>query len=450
MNIENEFKLLVVDDEPDALKAMGRFLARTDYKLIFSDNGSKALDILSKESVSLVLLDLKMPGMDGFTVLKAALEKQPDLKVIILTGHGGVQEAVKALTMGAVDFFEKPISPKVLRQRISQIYSIWQLKQENQMLRSRIAGQFQFDELVGESPSMLKLKDMISRIAPTDSSILIQGESGTGKELVARAIHYHSNRESEVFMPVDCAAITESVMESELFGHAKGAFTGANQASLGLIRSADRGTLFLDEVGELSMNMQAKLLRTIQERTVRPVGSMNLKPVDIRIVAATNRDLMKATEEGSFRLDLYYRLSAITLVVPPLHERYEDIPMLARHIAGKLKNEGLPPKRFSKEALTLLSNYNWPGNVRELENVIRRAMAFAVTDTISPKDLESISETATEVSSPNPSSAATLSDYEANAIRSTLEQTGGNRRKAAEILGISEATLYRRIKEYNI
>lgn len=440
---------MIVDDEQDVRSAMKRYFARSPYHLLFAPDGAGALDMISKHSVALMLLDLRMPGMDGIAVLKAAIGKRPGLKVLMLTGHGGIQEAVAATKLGAVDFFEKTISPEVLRKKVAQIYEMWQLEQENRQLHKRLATQFRFAALIGESPPMLKLKDMIARIAPTDTSILIQGESGTGKELVAQAIHHHSTRKSGVFMPVDCAAINETVMESELFGHTKGAFTGAAQATLGLIRSADKGTLFLDEVGELSLNMQAKLLRTIQERKVRPVGATSMIPVDIRIVAATNRNLVDAIADGGFRQDLYYRLSAVTLYAPPLRERGDDIPLLSRQITGRLEQEGLAPKQFSEEALTILRSYRWPGNVRELENVIRGALAFARSDTICPADLSAISASLSEPSGTFPTAAASMSDYEAEAIRNALEQTSGNRRNAAKMLGISEATLYRRIKQYD-
>jgi len=448
MDPQEKFTLMIVDDEESIRRAMERYFARSPYRLLFAEDGAGALDLISQNPVALMLLDLKMPKMDGLAVLEKALKKWPELKVIMLTGHGGVQEAVAAIKLGALDFIEKSASPDVLRQKISQVYQMWQLEVENRKLRDRLNTPFQFEALIGASPPMLKLKDMIARISPTDTSILIQGESGTGKELIARAIHHHSTRKSGVFMPVDCAALKESVMESELFGHSKGAFTGADQATLGLIRSADKGTLFLDEVGELSVAMQAKLLRTIQERVVRPVGSTHTIHVDVRIVAATNRNLVEAIADGSFRQDLYYRLSAVTLQAPPLRERGEDIPLLTRHFIKKLNREGLGPKNISEEALAVLRAYGWPGNVRELENVIRGAMAFAEDDKIRPGDLSI--NTAVPAPENVPGGIASISSYEETAIRKALERSSGNRREAAKLLGISEATLYRRIKQYNL
>jgi DNA-binding NtrC family response regulator len=448
MDRKQEFTLLIVDDEENIRRAMARYFSRSPYRLLFAADGAGALDLVTQNPVTIMLLDLKMPKMDGLAVLEKALKMRPGLKVIMLTGHGGVQEAVTAIKLGAMDFIEKSSSPDVLQRKISQVFQLWQLEQENRQLRDRLNAPFRFDALIGTSAPMLKLKDMITRISPTDTSILIQGESGTGKELIARAIHHHSTRKSGVFMPVDCAALKETVMESELFGHIRGAFTGADQATLGLIRSADKGTLFLDEVGELAVVMQAKLLRTIQERVVRPVGATQTIHVDVRIVAATNRNLVEATADGSFRQDLYYRLSAVTLQAPPLRERGEDIPLLTRFFIKKLGQEGFGAKNFSEEAMAMLCAYGWPGNVRELENVIRGAMAFAEGDTIGPADLPFSVTAAT--STPKPVGGGSMSSYEETAIRNALEKLSGNRRQAAKILGISEATLYRRIKQYNI
>ncbi len=445
----NPFTLLIVDDEQDIHLAMKRFFARSPYRLLFAENGMEALDCLSKNPVDLMLLDLKMPGMDGMEVLNEVVDSRPNLKVIMLTAHGGVQDAVAAIKLGATDFIEKTAFPEMLKQKIAHVYQMWQIEHDNSQLRDQLTASFQFDDLIGDSPPMLKLKNMIARIGPSDASILIQGESGTGKELVAQAIHAHSSRKSGVFIPVDCAAINETVMESELFGHTKGAFTGADQPTLGLIRSADKGTLFLDEVGELPLNMQVKLLRTIQERTVRPVGSTRTIPVDIRIVAATNRNLVEAIALGAFRQDLYYRVSAMTLHVPPLRERCEDIVLLTRHFIEKLSKRGAA-KELSDKAVAVLCSYKWPGNVRELSNIIQCAMALSVTDAIVPADLSGLSMSSASASDETVSESASLADYEREAIRNALDQTSGNRRSAAKLLCISEATLYRRLKQYDL
>ncbi|MCJ7685944.1 MAG: sigma-54 dependent transcriptional regulator, partial [Desulfobacteraceae bacterium] len=303
----SRFSLLFVDDDPQILSLLSSIFAKEDYNIHTALNGEDALVILAKTNIDAALVDLKMPGMDGFTLLEKIREGYPEIMVAILTGYGSVEDAVKAIKLWAVDFLEKPFSPVRLRALMAQLRRIWELSEENRTLLANVEFRFGFDPLVGKSTIMLGLKEMIAQIGPSLSTILIQGETGTGKELVARAIHAHSPRARNSFVPVDCAAISETVMESELFGHAKGAFTGAHISTLGLIRSAQKGTLFLDEVGELSPATQAKLLRTIQEREVRPVGSSQSYPVDIRVLAATNRDLAIEVGRGLFREDLYYR-----------------------------------------------------------------------------------------------------------------------------------------------
>ncbi len=444
-----KFTLLVVDDEESVINSLKRFFARYNYDILAALSGDKALDILGSTPVDLLILDLKMPGMDGLTLLKKARLMIPDLKIIIQTGHGGVAEAVEALKQGATDFLEKGGSPEILRKRVGQLYEIWLLAQQNQDLRARNANEFLFDEFVGESPKMEKLKDMIVRVAPTDTTVLIQGESGTGKELVARAIHHHSDRANQAFVPVDCAAISETVIESELFGHLKGAFTGADSATLGLIRSADKGTLFLDEIGELSPGVQAKFLRTIQERIVRPVGATKNHAVDIRIVAATNRNLLDEVASGKFRQDLYYRLSTVTLTSPPLRERGEDIRLLTEHILNDPRKKTGDSISMTSEAMNMISQYEWPGNVRELENVLKGAMVFAEESSIKPEDLPPVLGGQKGRDEDN-LKVGTLASYELEAIKNALDQAENNRRRASEILDISEATLYRKIKQYRL
>ena len=450
MLIDARFTLLIVDDDANVRKSLQQYFKRMPLRVDMAENGRQALDFILANDVDLVLLDLNMPGKDGMSVLQEALAIRPDLNVIILTGYGGVREAVEAIHGGALDFFEKPISLDILQKKIDQVYRLWRLKAENRDLLWPIEGQFHFDNLVGESPAMLALKDLIARVGPTLTSVLIQGESGTGKELVAKAIHHHSKRCANAFIPVDCAAISESVLESELFGHTRGAFTGADQSTPGLIRSADQGSLFFDEAGELPLGVQAKLLRTIQERMVRPVGAVRTIKVDIRIIAATNQDLPRAVAEGRFRLDLYYRLSAVTLHVPPLRERVGDIPLLVTHFLDLLMHEGMPPKRISEASMKVLCAHNWPGNVRELENVLRCAAILAPKEQIRPVDLKSLDAVMHCQPHPGPIAKKSLSDYEREAIRNALDQSAGNRRKAAQLLGMSEATFYRRLKSYRL
>ena len=448
----DKFRLLMVDDEPSVLSSLKRVFFEDDYQIHTAGSGELALELLRKTKVHAALIDLKMPGMDGLSLLEKMRKDYPHIMTIMLTGHGSIQEAVAAVKLGAVDFLEKPYAPEALRTRIAQLHQIWNLREENRQLRSRIEFQFGFDRLVGNSTATLKLKEMIAQVGPNDVPVLIQGETGTGKELVARAIHHHSPRSSGNFVPVDCAAISETVIESELFGHVKGAFTGAHMSTLGLVRSADGGTLFLDEVGELSPAIQSKLLRTIQESEVRPVGSNKAYPVNIRILAATNRDLAAEVAGNNFREDLYYRLNVVGIEVPPLRERKEDVALLAKYFLKRFASDLTPAKEVARETCMCLDNYDWPGNIRELENVIRRAIALGKSEAIAPEDLPStIFSPAGDNRGPTDiPSDDTMASYEKAAILNALKKSGHNRRIAAQILGIGEATLYRKISKYRL
>ena len=442
----------MVDDEPNVLSVLKRTFTGDDYDIHAAPSGREALELLRDVRIDGALIDLIMPGMDGLTLLKEIRKDYPHIMTIMLTGYGGVKEAVEAIRLGAVDFLEKPFEPEKLQARVAQLYQIWELREENRDLRARMEFQFGFDQLVGNSTAMLKLKQTIAQVGPTDVTIMIQGETGTGKELVARAIHHHSPRSENNFAPVDCSAISETVMESELFGHVKGAFTGAHISALGLIRSADKGTLFLDEVGELSQAIQAKLLRTIQEKEIRPVGSTKSYQADVRIVGATNRDLAQEVALGNFREDLFYRLNVVTITVPPLRDRREDIPLLARYLIKRFSTDFSPVKDVTPEALACLESYDWPGNVRELENVIRRAMALGKGELILPEDLPPnihIPPSTPSQSKDRPTGGS-LEAHEKEAIQAALDMSGNNRKKAAQTLGIGEATLYRKIKKYGI
>ena len=414
----------------------------------------EALSLLEKANVDAALVDLQMPEMDGLTLLGEIKEKYPGIMVVILTGHGGIDDAVQAIKLGAVDFLKKPFPQAELRVRVDQLYRMWLLKEENNNLKEKINFSFGFERLVGNSTALLKLKEMITQIGKSDASVLIQGETGTGKELVARAIHFHSPRADNAFVPVDCAAISEHVTESELFGHVKGAFTGAHIAAPGLIRSAEGGTVFFDEIGELSPAIQAKILRTIQEREVRPVGSAKSHPVNIRVLAATNRDLEKEVGAGNFREDLFYRLNVVTVQVPPLRKRKEDIALLARYFIQRFKTDFSSIEGISDEALKIMYRYDWPGNIRELENAVMRAIALGRGTEILPADLPPPLCIEIGTSLDSRQSAAlkgeSLADYEQAAILSTLQKCSGNRKKAAQILDIGEATLYRKLKIYKM
>ncbi|MFH1122758.1 MAG: sigma-54 dependent transcriptional regulator [Pseudomonadota bacterium] len=450
------FSLLFVDDEPATLSMLARTFFKEDYQIHQAQSGEKALKLLKNVGVDAALVDLKMPGMDGLTLLKEMRDKYPDIMVIMLTAHGGVREAVQAIKSGASDFLEKPFAPERLQTRVAQLHQIWALRQENLDLKARVACQERLDRLVGGSDCMVNLRKTITDLMPANVSVLIGGETGTGKELVARAIHHQSVRSEYPFVPVDCAAINESIIASELFGHVKGAFTGAHISTLGLIRSADKGTLFLDEVGELSREMQAKLLRTIQEREVRPVGSPKRYKVNVRILAATNRDLSKEVALGHFREALFYRLNVVSIRIPPLRERKEDVPVLARHFLERFNAEFLKTKELSREALRCMEGYDWPGNVRELENVIRRATALGKETTIGLDDLPpNIAgfpqrDFQRDFGGTGLRSDDRLAAFEKAAIQNALEKGGQNRKRAAQILGIGVATLYRKLKKYGL
>jgi DNA-binding NtrC family response regulator len=451
-NPQRKFSLLLVDDEPQVLSVLREIFSKQGYHTHTALSGEDALLLLGKARIDAALIDLKMPGIDGLSLLKLVREKYPAIMAIILTGYGGANDAVQAIKLGAVDFLEKPFSPEGLRARVAQLHKIWELREQNRNLRAKMRFRFGFNQLVGNSTPMLRLKEMITQVGPTDATILVQGETGTGKELVSRAIHYHSPRAENNFVPVDCASISETVMESELFGHVKGAFTGAHTSTLGLIRTADKGTLFMDEVGELSPSIQVKLLRTIQEKEVRPVGSSRSYAMDVRILAATNRDLAGEVAQGNFREELLYRLNVLTVNVPPLRDRKEDIALLARYFLERFSTDYSSAKEISKEALFCLENYHWPGNIRELENVIRRAVALGREGTILPRDLppnlyKPPGKASQGVTRPSDDS---LAAYEKMCIRNALAKSGNNRRRAAQILEIGEATLYRKIKKYRI
>lgn len=440
-----DFKILAIDDDPMFLRSLERILIHTPYTASTMTNPVQALRAMETERFDLVLLDLQMPGRDGLSVLEEFLLADPEVLVVMLTGHGSVQQAVKAIKLGASDFLEKPCSPAALCQVLANYHAIVRQR------RTQAAGAthtFSYPALVGESPPIQEIKAMILRVAASEAPVLLLGESGTGKELAARAVHHHSPRHDCPFCAIDCAAINESVLESELFGYEKGAFTGADQSTQGLIRSADKGTLFLDEIGELPLKMQAKLLRTLQERVVRPVGSTKTYPVDIRIIAATNRNLEQEIAKGRFRSDLYFRISAIPIMLPPLRERTSDISLLVDGLLTRLDPER--PKRVSAAALRLLESYTWPGNVRELENVLRRALALSEQETLLPVDLPATlvfnGGTQVEVSPENDSLLA----YEQIALQNALQKTKHNKRQAAAMLGISEATLYRKLKLFNL
>ncbi len=443
----NKFSLLFVDDEKNILSSLKRVFIDEGYILHTASSAQKALNLMAKMKINAALIDLKMPDMDGLSLLKIMHEKYPVIMVAMLTGHGSIKDAVKAIRHGAADFVEKPFVAESLVAKVHSLFERWQLKAENQRLKKEMGIRFKYEKLIGNAPKMLLLKEMISKTSQSDVTVLIQSETGTGKELVAKALHHHSPRSDGSFIVVDCATVNESMLESELFGHVKGAFTGAHQNSNGLVAAADKGTLFFDEIGELPLRIQAKLLRVIQEKGIRSVGSNKSRKVDIRIIAATNRDLKQEIVENRFREDLYYRLETVNIHVPPLRDRASDILPLIKYFINMYKTEFTTVTDVSTDALAYMEKYSWPGNVRELENLIRRVMALSRVGKVLLTDLP------VEISGPNISksipSEDSLAAYEKAAIKNALQISKNHRKDAARLLKIGEATLYRKIKAAN-
>jgi len=381
-------KILVVDDEPVVCQSCQRILGRVGYEVKTVLSGKEALKKIKEEIFDIAIVDLKMPGIDGMGVLQRIKEEHPEITVIMITGYSTVETAVEAMKLGAFDYVSKPFTPDELEIIVKNALERKKLLWENRYLKDQLQEKYRFDNIIGKSKKMQEVYRIMEKVAPTDSTVLIYGESGTGKELVARAIHYNSPRKDKPFISLDCGALSESLLESELFGHIKGSFTDAVVTKPGLFEVADGGTFFLDEVSNISLSIQAKLLRVLQEREFKPVGGTNWKKVDIRLIAATNKDLRKMIQEGTFREDLFYRLNIVPIFLPPLRERREDIPLLVSHFLEKYNRERRRSiKRVSPEAMQLLINYSWPGNVRELENVIERVVVMAEEDTIGVEHL---------------------------------------------------------------
>jgi len=437
--------ILVVDDEISLQESLKAFLEREGFLALVAGDGLEASAVMTRERVDLVLSDLQMPRMGGMELLKVLKEKDAEIPIIMMTGYGTIESAIAAIKAGAYDYITKPFKPGRLLQVVRNALEKKRLSQENRYLRRELEERYSFANIIGKSSEMQELFRLIERVADSSSSILIQGKSGTGKELVARAIHYHSPRKGRPFVSVNCGGLAESLLESELFGHLRGAFTGAFVSKRGLIQEAEGGTLFLDEVEEMTPSMQVKLLRALQEGEIRPVGGTNIIKVDVRFISAANVDLSKAVSEGRFREDLYYRLNVITLTIPDLQERTEDIPLLCHHFLEKysssLKKEILG---ISAEAMSLLMDYSWPGNVRELENCIERAVVLVKGNEILPFDLPPSLQGGQGDHFIRLKVGVTLEELEREAIQQTLRYTQGNKVLAAKLLGISERTLYRR------
>ncbi len=446
-------RILVVDDEPNARAALAELLREEGYIVETAADGFKALPKLEELEPDLLLTDLKMPGMDGIALMGKAREHDPNLPVLVMTAFGAVDTAVAAMRAGAADYLTKPINLEELILSVERTLERRRMQREMGQLKQRLSERDRLDRIVGSSPAMLKIFETVLQIAPSRASVLITGESGTGKELIAAAIHEHSARASGPFVKLHCAALAESLLESELFGHEKGSFTGAAGRRDGRFQMADGGTLFLDEIGEISPSIQVKLLRFLQEREFERVGGNQTIKVDVRVIAATNRDLTAEVKAGRFREDLYYRLNVVSVEMPPLRARPSDVPLLAMRFLQKYAAEnGKTMQGFSQDALGCLAHYGWPGNVRELENAVERAVVICRGDEIQRADLPpQIGEVHSERRSDGMPQipGAPLSELERYAILKTLEHTGGSTSRAADMLGISARTIQYRLHEYS-
>jgi len=444
--------LLLVDDQPEVLEGLKMAFKRTDHEVRSASSGEQAMQILNSEPIDIVLTDLRMEGADGMDVLRHAQNLSPTPVVIIITAHGTIENAVDALKEGAYHYLTKPVNLKELRVLVEKAGEHIQLVRENQNLRAQIDKRFNIEGMIGETAEMQQIYDKLQLIAPTKANVLVLGESGTGKEVLAKAIHSASPRARKPFVPVNCSALPENLLESELFGHERGAFTGAVSKREGRFETASGGTIFLDEIGEVPLSMQVKLLRVLEEREIQRVGgSANVK-VDVRIVAATNKELSDEVAEGRFREDLYYRLNVVSLTLPPLRHRRGDIPHLARHFLAEFAREhGRDVPKLSKEAIEALSSYHWPGNVRELRNIMENASVFLRGDTLRAEDLPAdIKKTDVPKDGLYFPLGMPLEDVETEYLKRTLDACDGNRTKAAEVLKISRRTLQRRIKELGL
>jgi len=437
-------KILVVDDSPDTLEMLQRKLAAEGYVVFTASGVPEAVDLLAGEAVDLVITDLKMPGISGLDLVRHVRENLPDAEVMLITGYATVEGAVEAVKTGAEEYLPKPFTDEELLAAVGRSLEKLRLRRAAGVAPEKEDRPDEFG-LIGESEAVRGVRRAIRKAATATATVLITGESGTGKELVARAIHYHSARSAAPFVPVNCGAIPQELLESELFGYVKGAFTGARETRPGFFQTAAGGTIFLDEVSETSLAMQVKLLRVLQDTEISMVGSRQPQAVDVRVVAATNKDLAALVTKGQFREDLFYRINVITVDVPPLRDRGDDVLLLARFFVGKYAAEaGKPALRFSDEVLTALRNHAWPGNVRELENLVQRLVVMAESDDIDVKDLPAL------MRFPAPRGKGIqrpLAEVEAEHITAVMESVGGNKTRAAEILGIDRKTLRGKLKQ---
>jgi DNA-binding NtrC family response regulator len=443
--------ILIVDDETSARLTLALLLRKRGHRVREADGLTAAAKALTDEAFDLIVTDLRMPDGTGLDVLRAAKAHCPEADIILLTAYAGWESAKEAMQLGALDYFEKGREPDELLHRIDRALQEKALKRENENLRRQVEERFGLPGIIAHSAVMRRVLDLVARVAPTDATVLIQGESGTGKELIAKAIHHASPQARGPFVAVNCGALPEALLESELFGHVKGAFTGASAAKKGLFEEAHQGTLFLDEIGEMPQPLQVKLLRALQSGEVRPVGSNQAGTVEARVLAATNRDLEQMVRQGGFREDLFYRLNVIAIALPPLRERREDLPLLAEHFLERLGAKQGRDLRLSPDALDRLLGYAWPGNVRELENAIERAAILSRGDTVGIEDLPPhVAASLALGQAPTLPPQQSLAGVEKSHIIQTLERCGWNYSRASAALGIGRTTLWRKLKEYRI
>ena len=447
----NFLNLLVVDDDRAIREACREVAHSLGFNAQAAESAEQAYRVLDAQGADVVLLDLRLPGVSGLEALHTIKKHRPDALVVVVTGHGTIESAVQAMKDGAYDYVTKPFSLEELKLLLERVATHLRLKTENRLLRETIKSRQGYGNIVGRAPDMEKLYRIIAKAAQSTHPVLILGESGTGKELVAKSIHYTGLFRDKPFIPVDCGSLVPTLIESELFGHVKGAFTGATHNKDGLMAIAEGGTVFLDEIGDLPVDLQAKLLRAIQEKEIRPVGSVRRIPINVRILAATNRDLERAVADGTFRRDLFFRLNVLTLRIPPLRERRQDIPLLVAHFLERMGRDAGTEKTIADEALKILLNYDWPGNIRELENCLERSCALCSSNQIQVRDLPTqvYSAPAELQGSAQPSSGIVpIAELERQTILNALAQVNGDKMLAARLLGIGKTTLYRKLKEY--
>ena len=446
-----KFNILVVDDERNIREGLGEYLRLEGYGVLLASDGREGVATVEKVDFDLVITGLKMPSLSGSDLLRHVVSRYPSVPVIVLTGHGTVEDAVDAMRNGAYDFITKPVNLEHLAMLVHRALERCELTRRNEELLQEIEIQRRTSTIIGRSPAIQRIFDLVRKVAPTKASVLITGESGVGKELIADAIHNLSPRSDKPFIKVHCAALAESLLESELFGHEKGAFTGAQARKKGRFEMAHEGTLFLDEIGEINQNVQIKILRVLQEKRFERVGGEDTIESDVRVIAATNRNLKDEIAKGTFREDLYYRLNVVNIHVPPLRERKDDIPLLAGAFLAEFADDnGKQVKGFDPRARSALYAYAWPGNVRELRNCIESAVVMASGELITPDDLPPGIQSGPEESTIKVPPGSTLAEAERIIIRETLSTQAGNKSRTAEILGIGRKTLYQKLQEYEL